>query len=182
MGESTSPQGQTATLVARFDAARDGFLAAFAQAPDEALPYTPVGDEYALGVLPLHLEGPINRYLGVYDRMVAVDFGPVDLTVDPAYAAREAEQHRLCTVTKPTGAERAALLADLGAAHQQVIDRLGALDDAALTRKAPVIYSPGTNPYPTSAAEIFGWLIDHYEEHIAQTAQLIAQWQAEQAR
>ena len=50
-----SPQSQTEALLARFDAARDAFLAAFAQAPDAALPYTPAGDEYALGVLPLHL-------------------------------------------------------------------------------------------------------------------------------
>ena len=69
MSESPSTQGQAASLVARFDAARDTFLAAFAQAPDEALPYTPAGEEYALGVLPIHLQDSMNHYLDVYQRV-----------------------------------------------------------------------------------------------------------------
>lgn len=182
MSDAPGPQGQAMSLVARFDAARDAFLTAFAQAPDDALPYTPTGEEYALGVLPLHLQDPMNRYLGVYDRIVAADFGPVDLGADPTYAAKQAEVHQLLTVTKPTGAERASLLAGLHATHRRVTERFGALDDAALTRQADVMYSPGARPYPTSAADILGWLIDHYDEHIAQTAQLLARWRSEQAR
>lgn len=182
MSESPAPQARAMSLVARFDAARDTFLTAFAQAPDEALPYSPAGEEYALGVLPLHLQDPMNRYLDVYDRMVAADFGPVDLGADPAYATRQAELHQRLTVTKPTGADRAALLAGLHATHQRVTERFGALDDTALTRQADVMYSPGANPYPTSAADILGWLIDHYDEHITQTAQLLDRWRSEQAR
>ncbi|HEU5348854.1 MAG TPA: DinB family protein [Ktedonobacterales bacterium] len=182
MSESPSPQSQAKALVARFDAARDTFLAAFAEAPDEALSYTPAGEEYALGILPLHLQDSMTNYLDVYERVTAVDFGPVDLAADSTRATQRAERHRLLTVTKPTGKDRAASLADLTATHRRVTEQFGTLDDAALTRKADVIYSLGTDPYPTSAADILGWLADHYNEHIAQTTQLLARWQSEQAR
>ncbi len=182
MSGSTDPQRQAATLIARFDAACDGFLVAFAQAPDEALPYTPAGEEYALGILPLHLQDSMNHYLDVYDRMAAANFGPVDLGADPTLAQQEAAQHQRLVTTKPTSADRAALLDDLNATHKRVTERFGVLDDAAVTRQSDVVYSPGTDPYPTSVAAIFGWLTDHYDEHIVQTAQLLAHWQAEQAR
>ena len=179
MSGLTGPQGQAATLIARFDAARDSFLTAFAQAPDEALPYTPAGEEYALGILPLHLQDSMNHYLDVYNRMTAANFGPVNLGADPALAQREAAQHQRLVTTKPTGANRAALLDDLNATHRRVTERFSALDDATVTRQANVIYSPGTAPYPTSVADILGWLTDHYDEHIAQTAQLLERWQSE---
>jgi DinB family protein len=182
MSGPTDPQRQAATLIARFDVARDGFLAAFAQAPDEALPYTPAGEEYALGVLPLHLQDSMNHYLEVYDRMAEANFGPVDLGADLEMVANAAELHERLLATKPTGADRAALLDSLNVTHRRVTERFSALDDAAVTRQTNVVYSPGTDPYPTSVAAIFGWLTDHYDEHIAQTAQLLARWQAEQAR
>jgi DinB superfamily len=184
MSDSASAQGQSqaASLVARFDAARDSFLDAFAQAPDEALPYTPAGEEYALGVLPLHLQDSMNHYLDVYDRLVAADYGPVDLTTVPDLAAHEAALHQRLLTTKPTGADRAEMLADLDATHQRVIDRFRALDDAAVARSAGVVYSPGTDPYPTSVADIFAWITDHYDEHVTQTAQLIARWRSEQGQ
>ena len=182
MSGPTDPRRQAATLIARFDAARDDFLAAFAQAPDEALPYTPDGEEYALGVLPPHLQDSMNHYLEVYNRMVEANFGPVDLGADLEMVANAADLHQRLLSTKPTGADRAALLDDLNATHHRVTERFADLDDATVTRQADVVYSPGTDPYPTSVAAIFGWLTDHYDEHIAQTAQLIERWQAEQAR
>lgn len=182
MSGPTDPQEQAATLIARFDTARDGFLAAFAQAPDEALPYTPAGEEYALGVLPLHLQDSMNHYLEVYDRMAEANFGPVDLGADLEMVANAAELHQRLLTTKPTGADRSALLDELNATHRRVTERFASLDDAAVARQTDVTYSPGTDPYPTSAAAIFGWLTDHYDEHIAQAAQLIERWQAEQAR
>lgn len=174
-----SEQSQAAGLLARFDTARDAFLAAFAEAPDDALPYTPAGEEYALGVLPLHLQDSMNHYLDVYTRMVGADYGPVDLTSDPSHAAHEAELHQRLVITKPTGADRAAMLGDLAATHQRIRDRFADLDDATVARQADVIYSPGTAPYPTSVADIMGWLTDHYDEHVAQTAQLLERWRSE---
>ena len=179
MSDASISESQAARLLTRFGAARDAFLAAFAQAPDAALPYTPAGDEYALGVLPPHLQDTMNHYLDVYARMADAHYGPVDLAADPARAEREAERHRRLVVTKPTGADRAGLLGDLAATHQRVHERFAALDDATVARKADVIYSAGTDPYPTSVADIFGWLTDHYDEHSEQTGRLLAQWQSE---
>lgn len=182
MSESLSSLGKAASLVARFDAARDAFLSAFAEAPDEAMPYTPAGEEYALGVLPLHLQDSMNHYLDVYTRMVAASYSPVDLTADSSRGQEEAALHQRLVTTKPTGADRGRLLADLAATHQRITERFGTLDDAAVIRKADVIYTPGTPPYPTSVADILGWLTDHYEEHIAQTGELLARWQSERGQ
>jgi hypothetical protein len=124
----------------------------------------------------------MNHYLEVYDRMAEANFGPVDLGSDLEMVANASELHQRLLTTKPTGADRAALLDDLNATHRRVTERFADLDDARVTRQSSVVYSPGTNPYPTSVVDIFGWLTDHYDEHIAQTAQLVERWQAERAR
>src|SRR5258708_29149499 len=62
MSEQTrAADGRAATLAA-LDAARDRFLAAFAQAPDEALPFVPAGAETPLGAVPLHMQAPIRDH------------------------------------------------------------------------------------------------------------------------
>jgi hypothetical protein len=165
-----------------FDEARDHFLAAFAQAPDEALPFVPPGDEYAIGVLPIHLLDPITRYMGVFEQLMANDYGLVNRASDPAALAWEAERHAHSVATRPTGAERAGMLRDLAAAHQGVVTRFSALDAAAFTRQGPVIYPGSADPYPTSAQDILGWLTDHYDEHTAQMAQLLDAWRAGQSQ
>jgi hypothetical protein len=124
----------------------------------------------------------MNHYLDVYQRVTAANYGPVDLGADSANAAHAAEQHQRLTVTKPTGADRPAMLADLDATHRRVTERFRTLDDETVTRQAAVVYAPGSEPYPTSVADIFGWLTDHYDEHVAQTAQLLARWQSERAQ
>ena len=89
----------------------------------------------------------------------------MDLGADPARAAQEAEQHQRLTVTEPTGAERAAMLADLDATHRRVTERFSALDAATFTRQAAVIY-PWRRALPDLGADILGWLTDHYDEHV----------------
>src|SRR5579871_6916749 len=150
-----------------FDVARDAFLAAFAQAPDEALAYVPAGDEYAVGTLLPHLRDTIDRYLGTLKLIRDAGFGPVDLAADPARAQREAQQHIGLVALRPTGADRARLLGELAAAHERVHSTVSALDEGDFGRQAPVIYSAGTEPFPTSCREIMGWITDHYDEHTA---------------
>jgi hypothetical protein len=178
MSDSTDSSTSAAQQLNTFDQARDQFLAAFAQAPDEALPFVPPGDEYAIGVLPIHMLDPITRYMTVFDQIMAGDFGLVNRAGDPAALAWETERHAHSVATRPTGAERAGMLADLAAAHQRVVDRFSALDAATFTRQAPVIYPGSADPYPTSAQDILGWLKDHYDEHTAQMGQLLAQWRS----
>jgi hypothetical protein len=165
--------------LAAFDHAYAAFLAAFGQAPDEALGYVPPGDEYALGVLPPHLQEVLQRYTWVLQQMVQSDFAPVDRSLDTEQEANEAKLHAFLVTARPTGADRAPMLAELAAAHQAAMRQLAALDAATSTRAVPVIYSAGSAPYPTSARDILGWLSDHYQEHIAQIGSMLAQWQAE---
>jgi DinB superfamily len=182
MSDATDSSASVNQQLKTFDEARDRFLAAFAQAPDEALPFVPPGDEYAIGVLPIHLLDPIRRYMTVFEQLAANDFGLVDRAGDAAALAWEAERHAHSAATHPTGAERAGMLRDLAAAHQGVLDRFSALDTATFTRQGPVIYPGSLDPYPTSAQDILGWLTDHYDEHTAQVGQLLDQWRAQSGR
>lgn len=172
---------ESVQALAAFDQARDVFLAAFAQAPDEALPYVPPGDEYALGILPVHLQDPIHDYLDIFERMQRTNFVPFDLSADPDAAAKaeaSAQHHRSLAAQRPTGTDRARMLADLARAHESVRTRMDPLDDATFTRQAQVVFAAGGAPYPTSARDILGWVTDHYNEHTQQVGELLASWRA----
>lgn len=169
-------EGRDSALAA-FDAARDAFLADFARAPDAALAYLPPGDDYALGVLPMHLLDPMRHYLSVFDLIVAAGFGVLDLAGTSEEDAVPPARHAELLAARPGGSERPRLLADLAQMHETVRQRALALDAGTFARQAPVIYSPGAAPYPTSFADILGWLTDHYHEHVAQIGQMLAGWQ-----
>jgi hypothetical protein len=182
MSESSQQQpSDRLALLAAFDQAGAAYLAAFAQAPDEALRFVPPGDEYALGALPIHLRDSMHHYMRVLDLLLASDFAPLDLSAGPDAATEaeaEARRHAALVAQRPTGADRAGILADLERAHQQVGTRAAALDEATFARQAPVVYSAGAASYPTSCRDIMGWLTDHYREHIDQTQAMLAQWWA----
>lgn len=167
--------GRDAALAA-FDQAYRDFLAAFAETPDEALPYVPAGDDYALGVLLLHLQHPLRDYMDQLRRMLRADFAQVDLSADAARTATQEQRHAKLISWRPTGADRAGLLTGLESAHQDARTQLGALDEATFSRSAPVIYSPGSEPYPTSANDVIGWLADHYQEHSVQVQDMLKGW------
>ena len=182
MGTPSQPSNERASAMAAFDDAYQAFLAAFAQAPDAALPYVPPGDEYALGVLPAHLLDPIHRYLAVLDDMLREGFGAIDRSAGPEGAARaeaEARRHAFLAAQRPTGAERAPMLVALEKAHREVHARMDALDEATFARQAPLVYAAGSEPYPTSARAIMGWLTDHYREHVEQVGAILARWRAQ---
>jgi hypothetical protein len=165
--------------LAAFDHAYAAFLAAFKEVPDEALSFLPEGDEYTLGVLLLHLQDPLRNYMALLDQMLQTNFAQIDQSKDAEYAAAQARRHAELVRQRPGPAERPAMLAELYAIHQQARARLAALDDNTFERPAPVIYAAGTAPYPTSARDIAGWLIDHYREHTTQTQAMLAQWQTQ---
>ncbi len=184
MSDATAmPQSgsESAKALTTFDQARDAFLAAFAQAPDEALPYVPPGDEYTLGILPVHLQDSINGYLDLFERIVRTDFAAFDTSAD-ADAAEKAEaaaqHHRALAAERPTGAKRAGMLTDLARAHESVRAHFAPLDDATFTRQAQIVYAAGGPMYPTSARDITGWVTDHYNEHTQQVGELLARWRA----
>ena len=179
MSATPAPSSDRAAALAAFDQARDAYLAAFSQAPDEALAYVPAGEEYTLGVLTLHLCDPIERYLYTFECIRAANFGLVDLASDAEHQAREASRHAERVAARPTGADRPALLRALDEAHQRVHATAAALDGDSFTRQAPVIYSAGAAPYPTSFRDILGWLTDHYHEHTTQVAELLDRWRGQ---
>lgn len=172
---------ESVTALAAFDQARDAFLTAFAQAPDEALPYVPPGEEYTIGILPIHLQDSINGYLDLFERIVRTDFASFDTSADPDAAEKAeatAQHHRSLAAQRPTGAERAGMLADLARTHESVRARFAPLDDATFTRQAQIIYSAGGSVYPTSARDITEWVTDHYNEHTQQVGELLTRWRA----
>src|SRR5260221_11540395 len=143
--QALAADGRAAALAA-FDAAHDRFLAAFAQAPDEALPFVPAGEEYALGVLPMHMQDPMRHYLAVFDMVSAGDFGPLDLTGTAEADSVSPERHAALVAARPTGAARGALLAELAAAPGRGGALGAALGGATLLRPAPGIYPPASAP------------------------------------
>jgi hypothetical protein len=170
MSESLTEAPDQAAVLAAFDAARDAFLAAFAAVPDAALSYLPAGEEYALGALVLHLQGPLILYTGLLDRLAPAPTGLVDYR-DSAAAYDAARASWIAA--RPDGGDRAGLLAGLRAAHQACRDRLAGFDEAGFDAAAPVLFPGSETPYPTSPRAVAGWVTDHYQEHIAQVGAMV---------
>lgn len=177
MNAHTNVSEREAALVA-LDSAYARFLDAFRAVPDEALSFAPEGEEYTLGILPEHLCDPLYGYSSQLDAMARSAFAPLDLSGDRARAASSERRHRQLAEWRPTGDEREETLARLNRAHQHARSTLATVDEESFTRTAPVIYSSGGAPLPTSARDIAGWLQAHYDEHTEQTGKLLAQWQA----
>jgi hypothetical protein len=174
MNETTSDRAE---VVAAFDVARDRFLAAFTEVPDEALTYLPDGDEFAIGALLLHVAQPLRDYTRLLGEMAASD-GRLDQGRDLVQQEAQLQQRLAIIAARPTAAERAPLLASLEAAHQQFRARLLATSPADFDREIEVIYPGSTEPYPTSPRMVAGWVIDHYDEHVPQVAALLVGWRA----
>ena len=62
--------------------------------------------------------------------------------------------------------------------HAAIVAACNKLPEADWSRKAPVVYGAGQDPYPTSPEDIVEWLRDHYREHVQQSADLIGDWDA----
>jgi DinB superfamily len=158
--------------LADFHKARGEWEAALAEVPDEALAYLKPGDDYALGGLQVHVNWVLVHYRRVLDGLIAGDFAPLG-PLDPAE-----ENHEVNARAKAglTGDGRKRELAAMAALHKAVLEAAGGLPEASWSRKAPVVYGAGQDPYPTSPEEIIGWLSDHYREHVQQCPELVAVW------
>jgi hypothetical protein len=176
MAAQDTPAAAQVQALAAFDQSYTEFLDAFADVPDEALSYLAPGDEYVLGVLPIHLTQSAQRYMAVLTQLDGLPSGVVDLSADAELEAEESQRHAALVAKRPSASERAHMLADLDAVHHSARSRLAGYAPAEFARVVPVIYARGTEPYPTSAQAITGWLTEHYREHTAQTRTLLAQW------
>jgi hypothetical protein len=161
-----------AAALADFEKARGEWEAAFAEVPDEALGYLKPGDDYALGGLQVHVNGVLVHYRRVLDGLIDRDFAPIG-PLDPAGENDEVNARAKAGLTAE-GRKKA--LADMATLHSVVLEAARGLPEASWSRKAPVVYGAGQDPYPTSPEEIIGWLSDHYREHVQQCPELVAAW------
>ncbi len=165
-----------------YDGAYRRFRAAFSAVPDSALDYVPVGDEYALGVLPEHLSFTLWSYASQLDDMLDANFTLVDLSEDRVRAAEHERRRAELVVWRPGSADRPPMLRRLEMAHHHYRTQIALLDEFTFERKAPIIYAARSEQYPTSARDITRWLTDHYAEHTLQTQDLLRRWRIDTAR
>jgi hypothetical protein len=158
--------------LADFEKARGEWEAALAEVPDEALGYLKPGDDYALGGLQVHVNWVLVHYRRVLDGLIAEDFGPIG-PLDPAGENDDVNARAKAGLT---GDGRKKALSEMAALHKAVLQAATGLPEASWSRKAPVVYGAGQDPYPTSPEEIIGWLSDHYREHVQQCPELVAAW------
>ena len=158
--------------LADFDKARVEWESALAEVPDEALAYLKPGDDYALGGLQVHVNWVLVHYRRVLDGLIAGDSNPLP----PLDAPGEAEEVNKRANAGLTGDGRREALAEMARLHGAVMKGARGLSDEGWSRKVPVVYGAGQDPYPTSPEDVIGWLSDHYREHVQQCPELVASW------
>ena len=160
--------------LADFNAAREEWEAAFAKVPDGALTYLKPGDDYSLGGLQVHVNWVLVHYQRVLDGIIAGGFGEIG-PQDPPGALEVALDGARRGFN---GGERRDSLDEMANLHAAVCSLIESLPASDWTRKAPVVYGEGQDPYATSPEDVIGWLREHYREHVEQSADLIAEWEA----
>ncbi|HVC75628.1 MAG TPA: DinB family protein [Candidatus Micrarchaeaceae archaeon] len=166
---SAVPKGER---LADLEAARQRWEAAFAEVPDEALAYLKPGDDYALGGLQVHVNWVLVHYRRVLDGLVDRGFTPLP-PLDPP--GENAEFNKRAKAGLDRDSRRLAL-ADMASVHKAVVETANQVPDESWSRKTPVTYGVGQDPYPTSPDDVIGWLADHYREHVQQCPELVADW------
>jgi hypothetical protein len=155
-----------------FDDARQLFVDAYADVPDEALAFLVPGEDYALGGLVVHANAVLDHYQFVLDTVVDAGFATVRAVDPPGFWEGAAEGARAGLT--PDG--RAEAFAALDARHGRFAKTARSLPEADWLRKTDVFYGDRQEPYPTSPEDILGWLVAHYLEHVPQVAELHRAW------
>jgi hypothetical protein len=171
----TAPDRDTA--LKEFEASRAAFVEAYAGVPDEALAFCKPGDDYALGGLVTHAVAVLEHYLLVVTGVIDGGFGEVRPEDPPGFW----EQQALRARAGLQAGERGPAFAELDRRHEAFVAVCSSLPEGDWDRKAPVWFG-GDEPLLTSPADVWGWLNDHYAEHIAQVAQLHGEWDVSRTR
>ena len=155
---------QTVDLVAvtaDFARARDAYLAAMRAVPPDALPYLKPGDDYSLGGLTVHVNYVLEHYQTVLKALTEGGYTECRPEDPEGLHERANARAKSSLVSDEVAEELAATLRH----HAAVVALLeGAAGD--FERKAPVWYPGSAEAYPTSAADVLGWLSGHYDEHV----------------
>jgi hypothetical protein len=177
MDETASNIIERETVLADFDHARDDFVDALGQVPDEAMGYKPEGDDYTIGGIVMHITNSMRMYAVLLGLMREAEFQEVRLAGYPGGDA--------VVEGDPSGdwVEGIAALspeeATLEAAHDKLAAQLRELLTDDFSRHAPVYYPGAEETFPTSGADILRWQTDHYREHVPQVLQMLEQWRKE---
>ena|SRR5215472_15557494 len=163
-----------AAAIAAFEQGRSAFERELRAAPADSLRYLQPGDDYALGGLVHHVNAVLEHYLGALDAIAGSGFQETDVADRPGLF----EDANAMAKAGVSPQELDAALGEMGRLHETVAARLAAFPGADFERKAPVRYEAGADPYPTSPADVAGWLSGHYDEHVPQVRQLLESWQA----
>jgi hypothetical protein len=158
--------------LADFDVALDEWEGAFAKVPDGALTYLKPGDDYSLGGLQVHVNWVLAHYRRVLDGIIAARFAQTEPRDPPDDVRRALDAAKRGLMP----AERRGSLAEMAQLHAAVRSTISEMPEGDWSRKAPVIYGEGQDPYPTSPEDVIGWLREHYREHVEQSAELIEEW------
>src|SRR5712692_9927181 len=158
--------------LAAFTTARDEYLETMRSLPSRASEYLKPGDDYSVGGIAVHVNYVLEHYTNVLNALVAGGFTECRPD-DPAGLHERANARAKESLAAP---EVAAELAITEKLHQELTVVVEGMA-ADLDRKAPVWYPDGTEAYPTSAADVLGWLTDHYREHVPQLQALVAEWE-----
>jgi hypothetical protein len=156
-----------------FDGRRTAFEEALRRAPDAALRYRAPGDEYALGGLVVHVTQVLRHYVDVLEAIHTADWQ------DPTAPPSQPTPTEAALIRDGFGGDgRTEVLEQLRGAHNALVNAVRAEPSEWFSRKAPVTYDGSSEPYPTSPADVLGWVGDHYTEHTHQIADLISAWAA----
>ena len=158
--------------LADFDDAGRAFKDVIQRAPAESLSYLKPGDDYALGGLVYHVNAVLEHYLGALDALAASAFQATECNDRPGLF----EEANARAKAGLQASERAGVLATTERLHSDVRNRFSAFAADDIDRKGPVRFEPGAEPYPTSPADVLGWLTDHYREHVPHAQQLLESW------
>lgn len=165
------------TALAEFGRKLEEYEHSYDSVPDEALTYVPQGEDYTLGGLAVHVTDTLLHYRNVLDVMKGAGDQQVR-AIDPQDDAKRRRDE--LTARGFSGSEKPRVLQEMKAAHQDVDRRVRAIPEAEYAQKAAVLYgADAQDPYPTNAGDVLGWLIDHYQEHIDQVAELMGKWRSE---
>ena len=171
MSDGTDRDRARDAALAEFDRSRTEFEEAVRRAPDEALRYRAPGDDYALGGLVVHVTQVLSHYAEVLDTIHAADWQ------SPTAPASHTSDRDAALIRDGFGGDsRADVLALLRDAHTALVNAVRAEPAEWFSRQAPVTYAGSIEPYPTSPADVVGWVRDHYTEHTQQIGDLVSDW------
>ncbi len=163
---------ESGAALAAFATARDEYLDTMRRVPPRASEYLKPGDDYTLGGIAVHVTFVLEHYTNVLNALVAGGFAECRPEDPPGLEERAKARAKEVLQAGEVEAE----LARTTELHQRVVGVIEGAD-VDLDRKAPVWYPGGTEAYPTSPADVLGWLTDHYREHVPQLEALVAEWE-----